>query len=92
MFVFDQAYGEIAYGVASSDPAGAERVLGMIVDPNRRGGYVVAACSRIALKDLPHARRLAETIEDPLIRAYALGQMARSLAAVDKPAATRSAR
>ncbi len=87
VFVFDRAYGEIAYAVASSDPASAERVLDLIVDPNRRGGYVVAACSRIVLKDLPHARRIAETIDDPLIRAYALGQMARSLAAVDKPSA-----
>ena len=62
-------------------------MLGLIVDSHRRGGYVVAACTRIALKDLARARRLAETIEDPLIRAYALGQMARALASVDKPSA-----
>jgi Carboxypeptidase regulatory-like domain len=87
VFVFDRAYGEIAYRVASSDPAGAERVLGMIVDAHRRGGYVVAACFRMALNDLPRARRLAETIEAPGIRAYALGQMARALAAVDRSSA-----
>ena len=46
----------------------------------------------MALEDLPRARRLAETIDDPLIRAYALGQMARSLAAVDKAAGDRPAR
>ena len=87
VFVFDRAYGEIAYRVAASDPAGAERVLELIVDPHRRGGYVVAACSRLALNDLARARRLAETIEDPLIKAYALGVMARFLAKVDKPTA-----
>jgi hypothetical protein len=87
VFVFDRAYGEIADRVALRDPAGAERALGLIVDPHRRGGYVVAACMRIALKDLPRARRLAETIDDPLIRGYALGQMARALATVDRPSA-----
>ncbi|MFI5457340.1 MAG: hypothetical protein ACHRXM_17995 [Isosphaerales bacterium] len=89
VFVFDRCYGEIAYRIASRDPAGAERVLGLIVDAGRRGGYVVAACSRMALNDLPRARRLAETIEDPLITAYALGQMARALAAVDRPRSVR---
>ncbi len=87
VFVFDRAYGEIAYRAAVSDPVRAERALGLIVDPYRRGGYVVAACSRIALKDLASARRIAETIDDPVIRAYALGQMARSLAASDKQSA-----
>jgi hypothetical protein len=87
VFVFDRAYGEIAYRVAASDPAGAERVLGLIVDPYRRGGYVVAACMRMAASDLPRARRLAETIDDRLIGAYALSQMARALAAMNRPAA-----
>ena len=73
VFVFDRAYGEIAYRVAASDPAGAERVLGLIVDPHRRGGYVVAACTRMAAKDLPRARRLAETIDDPVIRRLCSG-------------------
>ncbi len=76
VFVFDRAYGEIAYRVAARDPAGAEAALGLIVDSHRRGGYVVAACSRIVLKDNARARRLVETIEDPMIRAYGLGKLA----------------
>ncbi len=89
VFIFDRAYGEMAYRIAASDPAGAERVLGLIVDAYRRGGYVVAACARMAVVDLPRALRLAETIEDPVIRAYALGQTARALAALDKSSAGR---
>ena len=42
----------------------------------------------MAARDLPRARRLAETIDDPLIAAYALGQTARALAATNRPAAT----
>ena len=87
MFVYDRAYGEIAYRIASTDPAGAEQVLGLIADPFRRGGYVVAACRKMAALDQPRARRLAESIDDPVIQAYALGQMARALATADKPAA-----
>ncbi|MGO9467664.1 MAG: carboxypeptidase regulatory-like domain-containing protein [Isosphaeraceae bacterium] len=89
VFVFDRSYGEIAYRLANQDPAGAERALGLIDNADRRSGYVVAACSRMASKDLPRARRLAETIDDPLARAYAQGVMARGLAAVDNAAAAR---
>ncbi len=85
-FVFDRCYGEIAYRLGSDDPPAAERVLAMIVDPYRRGGYLAAACLRMAARDLPRARRLAETIDDPLIRAYALGLMARALANEDNAA------
>jgi hypothetical protein len=89
VFVFDRAYGEIAYRVASNNPGAAERVLGLIVDSHRRGGYVAAASMRIALNDLARGRRLVETIEDPKIGAYGLGQMARALAATDKSSAIR---
>jgi hypothetical protein len=89
VFVFDRSYGEIAYRLARRDPAGSERVLSLIVDPFRRGGYVVAACWRMAAADLPRARRLVETIEDPFQQAYALGLMARALASADKAMATR---
>jgi hypothetical protein len=89
VFVFDRSYGEIAYRLASADPAGAERALSLIVDPFRRGGYVVAACWKMAAGDLPRARRLVETIDDPLQQAFALGTIARALARSDKPIATR---
>ncbi len=89
VFVFDRAYGEIAYRLAIPDPAGAERVLGLIVDPHRRGGYVAATCSRMAPGDLPRARRLAATIDEPLHQAYALGLMARALVAADQATAAR---
>jgi hypothetical protein len=89
VFVYDRSYGEIAYRLAARDPSGAERVLGLIVDPYRRGGYVIAACSRMASVDLPRARRLAATIDDPLNRAYALGLMARSQAPIDRAVAGR---
>ncbi|MEJ7637724.1 MAG: hypothetical protein WKF75_06970 [Singulisphaera sp.] len=89
VFIFDRSYGEIAYRLAIPDPVGAERVLGLIVDPYRRGGYVAATCSRMAPGDLPRARRLAETIDDPLHQAYALGLMARALVAADQASAAR---
>ena len=68
VFIYDRAYGEIAYRIASTDPAGAERLLGLIVAPFRRDGYVVAACAKMAALDQPRARRLAESIDDPVIR------------------------
>jgi Carboxypeptidase regulatory-like domain len=89
VFIFDRSYGEIAYRLASRDPAGVERVLALIDDSYRRSGFAVAACSRMATTDLPRARRIAETIDDPLQRAYALGLMARVLAAADKSAAAQ---
>ncbi len=52
VFVFDRSYGEIAYRLASQDPAGAG-ALGLIDNAYRRGGYVAAACMRMASKDLP---------------------------------------
>jgi hypothetical protein len=89
VFVFDRSYGEIAYRLASPDPASAERALGLIDNAQRRGGYVAAACMRMASKDLPRAQRLAETIDDPLVQAYAFGVMARGLASADNGAAAR---
>jgi hypothetical protein len=88
-YVFDRAYGEIAYRLAAPDPAEAERVLGLIRDPVRRDGYLAAAGVRIAPQDLARAERLAARIVDPLPRAYALGMTARALASTDRAAATR---
>ena len=42
----------------------------------------------MASTDLPRARRLVETIDDPLIQAYALGVMAKGLGAADRASAT----
>ena len=51
--------------------------------------YVLAVCSRMATKDLPRARRLADLITPGEIekKPFALGLMAQALAATDKTAA-----
>jgi hypothetical protein len=89
VFVFDRSYGEIAYRLARQDPGSAAHALSLITSPQRRGGYVAAACMRMAANDLPRARRLAESIDDPLVQAYALGAMARGLATTDKVSAKK---
>ena len=50
----------------------------------------MAACSRMALADLPRTERIAATIDDPILRAYARGTIARALSATDKTAAART--
>jgi hypothetical protein len=89
VFVFDRSYGEIAYSLVRSDPAGAERGLGLITSASRRDNYMVAVCSRMALADLSRSQRVAATIDDPLLRAYAHGAIARALSATDNGAAAR---
>jgi hypothetical protein len=87
VFVFERSCGEFAYRMAGRDPAGAERALGQIGNAHRRGSYLAVARVRMASIDLPRASRLARLIDDPLQRAYALGLMARSVAAASKTVA-----
>ncbi len=46
-------------------------------------------CARIATTDLTRAVRLAETIDDPLLQAQALGWIAAARAAIDKVGAAQ---
>lgn len=88
---FDRHHGNIAHELASKDPAEAERVLAMVVkqQPSRREYSATRVCYRMARVDLPRARRIAGTIEDPIQRAFTLGVMAQALADRDKRAASR---
>jgi protocatechuate 3,4-dioxygenase beta subunit len=91
-YVFERLYGHIAYALAARAPADAERVLGRIAVKPTADRYVVAVCSRMAEKEPARARRIAETRtsrDAPGYKPYALGLMARTIAATDKAAAIR---
>jgi RNA polymerase sigma factor (sigma-70 family) len=96
---YDRHHGNIAHKLAGTRPAEAERVLGMLGKPGRviQGGgrpalvslapnqYAVRVCYRMAMADLERARRIADRISDPHLKAQALGVMAQALAGT-KPA------
>ncbi len=89
-YVFDRFHGRIAYKLAAQSPEGAEHVLERIPVTLDRDRYVVAVCAKMAPKDLPRARRIAEakvSPDAPAYRPYALGVMAQALAGSDKPVA-----
>jgi protocatechuate 3,4-dioxygenase beta subunit len=86
----ERCLGSFAGKVAGHSPADAERVLESIAIKQEADRYIVAACSRMAPKDLARARRIAETRisrDAPEYRAYAFGFMAQEIAATDKSAA-----
>ena len=72
--------------VAASNPADAERLLGQM-SWNRSETYIVKACARMAAADLPRARRLAGTIKIDVLRGFAQGKMAETVAEADQAAA-----
>ena len=78
--------GLIAQHIAAANPAEAERLLNAMTR-NNSPTYAVKACARMAPLDLPRSRRLAETINLDVVRAYALGKMADAMAGSDRPAA-----
>jgi hypothetical protein len=83
-FEFDRHHGNIAHEIAARSPADAERVLALVKDPNQRDQYAVRVCYRTAPRDLDRARKIASTIGDESLRAYALGIMAENLAATNR--------
>ena len=82
-WVFDRRHGNVAHRIARERPANAERVLGMLHDRYQRGVYAVRVCHRMAPVDRGRAVRLAQAIDNPYQKAYALGLMAESCAATD---------
>jgi hypothetical protein len=84
---FDRHHGNIAHELAGRDPAGAERVLGMVRDGFQRDQYAVRVVYRMATTDLDRARRLARAIDNIELRAYGFGQTALALAESNKPGA-----
>lgn len=79
----DRTFGKIAYRVAAQQPAEAERVLAMIDDSFRRESSTVRVCYRMAAVDGERARRLAEGVASPYLRALSLGWTARGFAISD---------
>jgi len=77
----------VALGLADRDPAGSERVLGMLTNKALRELKVIRAVGRMAAIDRNRARRLAEALEHPINQALALGSMARGLTDTDPKAA-----
>lgn len=79
----DQTYGRMAFRIAASQPAEAERLLERMVDRDRFEQRLVPVCWRMAPADPLRARRLADRLSSPYLEAHALGLMARSCAATD---------
>jgi protocatechuate 3,4-dioxygenase beta subunit len=84
-FAMDRYLGRAAYRLAARDPAEAERLLRRVTFTLVRPAntYVVAICARMATADLPRARELLDLIteDERVLKAYALGLMAQSIAA-----------
>jgi hypothetical protein len=90
---FVRHHGNMAQRLASLNPQQAERVLNLIT-PNKetsgfdRDRYAIRVCYRLAARDLPRGRRIAETIRSPVKRAQAFGVMADALAKSQPASAT----
>jgi hypothetical protein len=73
----DDARAAIARRVATTDPAAARRVLGLI-DESRRPHARRAVCLAMAATDLPAARLLAAEANDPMLEALVPAVAARA--------------
>jgi hypothetical protein len=91
---FAHACGWLAHVVAGIEPAEAENVLKMIPEQtgpntvNWQNLFVPLVCCRMAGRDLPRARRLADRLDSAASRGFAYGAMADTLATTDRRAAT----
>ncbi|HEV7224877.1 MAG TPA: carboxypeptidase regulatory-like domain-containing protein [Pirellulales bacterium] len=82
--VRDRTFGRMAFRIAATQPADAERLLVRIIDPHRFDERLVPACWRMAEADPVRACRLVDRIHNPYLKAHSLGLMARSRAASDR--------
>ena len=85
-------HGNIAHELAAINPAEAERVLGLMLPPggnniDQKASYIVRVCYRMARTDIKRAKKLADSINDKAVRAYAYGSMAAGIADEDRPTA-----
>ncbi len=78
-YQLDRARAGIAERIATTDPAGVRRVLGLISDQARPWARR-AACLRMAAKDLPASRALAAEAHDPMLEALLPAVAARARA------------
>jgi hypothetical protein len=90
---FVRHHGNMAYRLAGIDPAQAERVLNLITPKKETSGfdrdhYAIRVCNRMAPRDLPRARRIADSTRLLVNRAYAYGVMADALARSQPDTAT----
>ena len=91
---FAHRCGELRHVVAGIEPAQAENILKMLPEwagPEKfswRDLFVPRVCCRMAGRDLPRARRLADGLDSAVSRGWAYGAMADTLAATDRQAAT----
>jgi hypothetical protein len=86
-------HGNVAHRIAATQPAEAIKVLDLIPGPkanefNQRDHYAIRACYRMAAVDLKRALALADTIEDVLSRAQAIGAVAQAVGPKDMRTAT----
>jgi hypothetical protein len=79
-------HGNLAHKLAGTNPAEAERILGLGGKPGdhqadyQRDQYAIRVCYRMAPADLPRARKVAGSIKDDYFRSRAHGVMAQALA------------
>jgi hypothetical protein len=90
---FVRHHGNMAHRLAGLNPQQAERVLNLITRKNETSGfdrdrYAIRVCYRLASRDLPRGRRIADTIRSPIKRAQAFGVMADALAKSQPASAT----
>ena len=87
--VRDRPYLFMAVRLASINPSEAERVLELAGPPLTNESYDIKnrVCFHMARKDLPRARRIAATIDEPIWKARALVHMAYAVRQTNKQAA-----
>jgi beta-lactamase regulating signal transducer with metallopeptidase domain/protocatechuate 3,4-dioxygenase beta subunit len=73
--------GNVAHALAATNPAAAEAILQRTPGRQER---IVRVCHAMAAVDLPRARRIAESIADPVERAYAIGLIAAGITEKDR--------
>lgn len=83
-FDHDRHHGNIAHKLAANDPASAQRVLNMMRTQHNRDRWSSRVCYHMTPTDADRAREIAVAIEEPCIRAHALGMMALALSESDK--------
>jgi hypothetical protein len=80
---FDRHHGNMAVMLAATNPAEAERVLGMVREDWQRGQYAQRVCYHMVAVDPKRARYLGEQIKHVFHKAYTQGLMAKALAKSD---------
>jgi len=84
-FEYARHHGNLAFKLAASQPEESQRILDMLAKSKDRQQsfqaqqYAVLVSYRMAGADLPRARQIAETIQQPPDRAWAFGLMAKAL-------------